>query len=85
MKNRIAAIAVIALIAGFSSPAFAGHCPKDVKAIDAALAKSPTLSAAQMTNVKALRDEGETLHKTGKHKASLDKLHEAMKILGLKH
>ncbi len=84
MKNRFAAIAVIALIAGFSSPAFAGGCPKDMKAIDAALAKSPTLSAAQMSKVKALRAEGETLHKAGgSHKASLDKLGEAMAILGI--
>lgn len=83
MKNRFAAIAIIALIAGFSSPALAGGCPKDMKAVDAALAKSPSLSQAQMSTVKALRAEGETLHKTGKHKASLDKLAEAMTILGI--
>ncbi len=83
MKNRLAALAIIALIAGFSSPAFAGKCPKDMKAVDAALAESPSLSQAQMTQVKTLRAEGETLHKTGKHKASVDKLAEAMTILGI--
>ncbi len=84
MKNRFAAIAIIALIAGFSSPAIAGKCPKDMKRIDAALATSPQLSEAQMSEVKALRAEGETLHKTGGHKASVDKLAEAMTILGIK-
>ena len=84
MRNRFAAIAIIAVIAGLSSPAFAGHCPKDMKVIDAALAQSPKLSQEQMSKVTTLRAEGETLHKSGKHKASLDKLGEAMTILGIK-
>ena len=38
--------AVIAV--AFAAPAFANHCPKDMAAIDAALAKNPKLSAEQM-------------------------------------
>ena len=41
------------------------------------------LSAAQMTKVKTLRDEGMSLHKSGKHGASIKALHEATHILGV--
>ena len=51
------------------------------KKIDAALAKNPSLSAAQMAEVKKLRAEGEKLHKAGKHQESVDTLAKAMKIL----
>ena len=68
-----------------SGAALASHCPTDVKAIDAALAKSPKLSADQMKEVKKLRDEGDAHHKAGKHAESVDSLHKAMKILGVEH
>jgi len=64
-----------------SASAFAFHCPADMKKIDDALAKSPMLSAEQMTEVKKLRADGETLHKAGKHQESVDTLAKAMKIL----
>lgn len=66
-----------------SSAAFAFHCPKDMKAIDDAVAKNPKLSAQQLDEVKKYRAEGETLHKAGKHQESLDTLAKAMKILGV--
>ena len=66
-----------------STQAFAFHCPMDMKKIDEALAKSPSLSAAQMSEVKKLRAEGETLHKAGKHQESVDSLGKAMKLLGM--
>lgn len=69
----------------FAVSAHAAHCPKDMKAIDAALAKNPKLSAEQMAEVKKLRAEGEADHKAGRHKDSLDKLEKAMGILGVKH
>lgn len=75
--KRIAIAGVVLL--GFAGPALANHCPKDVKLIDAALAQQSNAEA------KALRDKGEALHKAGKHKESLDALHQAMEILGLKH
>lgn len=67
------------LAVGFATPALAAHCPKDVKAIDAALASSPNAEA------KSLRDKGAQLHADGKHAESLEALHEAMKILGIEH
>jgi hypothetical protein len=66
-----------------STAAFAFHCPADMKKIDEALGKNPKLSEAQMTEVKKLRAEGETLHKAGKHQESVDTLGKAMKMLGI--
>ena len=74
-KLLVAAIVVF----GFASPALAGHCPKDVKLIDAALAQTGNAEA------KSLRDKGDALHKSGSHGDSLAALHEAMKILNIKH
>ncbi len=68
----------------FSSAAFAFHCPADMKKIDEALAQNPKLSAAQMSEVKKYRAEGEELHKTKKHQESVDTLAKAMGILGIK-
>ena len=81
IKRTLAAAAVLVLAA---NPALAGHCPKDVKAIDAALEGS-TLSQAKVSEVKALRDQGNQLHKSGKHGDSLGTLHKAMAILGIGH
>jgi len=66
-----------------SSAAMAFHCPADMKKIDEALAKNPNLTAAQMTDVKKMRADGETLHKAGKHQESVDTLAKAMKVLGI--
>lgn len=79
---------VIALAAGLifaSGAALASHCPSDVKAIDAALAKDPKLSKEKMAEVKKQRDEGEALHKAAKHAESTEVLHKAMKTLGIDH
>jgi len=43
---------------------------------------SAQLSAGQMEKVRQLREEGERLHKAGKHDESVQKLKEAMAILG---
>jgi hypothetical protein len=80
---RTAGLAVV--VAGlFSGAAMAAHCPVDVKAIDEAL-KTSTLSAAQMSEVKALRDKGDAEHKSGKHGDSINSLHKAMEMLGIAH
>jgi len=84
MKNLLSAAAAAALIAVASSPALAFHCPKDMKKIDAALASSPQVTAAQMTEVTKLRAEGEAQHKAGSHQAAVDSLAAAMAILGIK-
>ncbi len=77
--NRKLALAAAMLFA--SSAAFAFHCPNDMKAIDAALAKNPKLSEADMKAVKTYRAQGEAFHKAGKHQESVDTLAKAMKIL----
>jgi hypothetical protein len=82
MKRSLAFAAALAFASG---TALASHCPSDVKAIDAALAKNPKLSADQMKEVKKQRDEGDALHKAGKHQESTESLHKAMKTLGIDH
>jgi hypothetical protein len=74
--------ALFVALAFTATSAFAMHCPKDMKAIDAALPKAK-LSADQMAEVKKLRAEGEALHKAGKHKESVETLGRAMDILGI--
>ena len=81
MKTRLLILA--AALALFAAPAFAFHCPMDMAAIDAALGKTPSLSAEQMAEVKKLRAQGEEFHKAGKHQESVDTLAKAKKILGL--
>ncbi len=66
-----------------TSPAFAKHCPKDVAIIDQAMPKATGLSKMQMSEVKAMRDKGDALHKSGNHGESIKVLHEATKILGV--
>jgi hypothetical protein len=79
---KIRSIVVAVSLALMSSGAFAFSCPKEMKAIDAALPKAK-LSEAQMSDVKKYRAEGENLHKAGKHSESLEVLGKAKKILGI--
>jgi hypothetical protein len=77
--KRIALFAALAL----ASPlALAGSCPKEMKAIDAALPKAQ-LTAAQKSEVTKLRAEGEQHHKAGKHSESMAALGKAKQILGI--
>jgi hypothetical protein len=80
---RFGTFVLMGSLALASASAFAFHCPMDMKKIDEALAKNPPLSAAQMSEVKKLRAEGETLHKAGKHQESVDTLGKAMKVLNI--
>jgi hypothetical protein len=79
---KLRALLLAALLAA-SGSALAFHCPADMAKIDAALAKNPQLTQAQMDEVKKLRADGETLHKAGKHQESVDTLAKAMKILNI--
>jgi hypothetical protein len=81
MKLGIVTLTLAALLA--AAPALAFHCPADMAKIDAALAKNPQLSAAQLDEVKKQRAEGEALHKAGKHQESVDTLGKAMKTLNI--
>ena len=80
---KLKQVVMAAAFALASSAAMAFHCPADMKKIDEALAKNPSLSSAQMTEVKKLRADGEAAHKAGKHQESVDTLAKAMKILGI--
>lgn len=77
LKRTLLAATAATLLA---TPALAGHCPADVKAIDNALAKM-SLPSDVATKAKALRDEGDALHKAGDHGASTNKLAEAMRMI----
>jgi hypothetical protein len=68
----------------WSAAAFSAQCPGEMKKIDEALAKNPTLTAAQMAEVKKYRAEGEAQHKAGKHAESVATLEKAKKILNVK-
>jgi hypothetical protein len=81
MKLRHVLLA--ACLTALSGTAAAFHCPADMKKIDEAMAKGPKLSAEQMTEVRKLRAEGESLHKAGKHQESVDTLGKAMKMLSI--
>jgi len=80
---KFSSILVAASLALASSGAFAFQCPKDMKAIDAALKKNPNLTAQQMADVKKYRMEGEAQHKAKKHQDSVNSLAKAKKILGI--
>lgn len=80
---KIRALFVALALAGTATGAFANHCPLDMKAIDEALAKKPTLTTAQLEEVTKLRADGEVAHKAGKHKDSVELLGRARKILGI--
>lgn len=82
MNIRMFAIAAALVL--FSAPAFAYHCTKDIAQIDKALAAGPNLSSAQIAEVNALRDEGESLHRSGKHRKAINTLAKALDMLGVK-
>ena len=75
--------ALFAALAFAASAAFASSCPREMKAIDAALPKAK-LSSSQMSEVRKLRAEGEQHHKAGKHAESMAALGKAKGILGIK-
>lgn len=81
MKSLRAWCVVLGL--GMSPMAWAFHCTEDMAKIDAAMAQNPKLSAAELAEVKRLRQQGELLHKAGKHQESVNTLGQAMKLLRL--
>lgn len=71
------------LLFSTGSLAFAHNCPNEMKAIDAKLGAAKDVSAENMTKIKALRADGEKLHKEGKHGESMKALGDAKKLLGI--
>lgn len=80
---KLSTLIVATALALGSTAVLASSCPKHMKAIDAALAKDPKLSAEQMSQVKKYRADGEKFHKEGKHSESMESLAKAEKILGI--
>lgn len=80
-KTLIAAAA--AVLALSAAPAWARHCPKDMAAIDAELAKNPSVPAETLAQVKDLRAKGEQLHNAGNHPESERVLAQAKQLLGI--
>jgi len=80
VKRLLTAVFGLALLAG---PAFAFQCPANIRQIDQALASNTQISEADKAKAKALRDQGEKLHKEGKHADSMQQLAEAKRILKL--
>ena len=81
---KLRAVSLFTALALANATALAMHCPADMKKIDEAMAKNPTLTAEQSADVKKYRSQGEDLHKAGKHQESVDTLAKAMKILDVK-
>jgi hypothetical protein len=79
---KLRSIVVATALALASGAAFAFTCPKEMKAIDAALPNAK-LTVAQKADVTKYRAEGEASHKAGKHQDALDTLAKAKKILGI--
>ena len=75
-------LAVVIAGSFISVPALAGHCPKDVKLINAAMS---SMAEGKMSMAKEAATKGLALHKSGSHGESIKILHAAMKSLGLKH
>ncbi len=79
MNSKMLMLAGILTLAAL--PAYAFHCPMDMKKIDAALASNPNLTPVQLAEVRELRAQGEAYHRAGNHQQSVDVLARAMQIL----
>ena len=78
---NLKSILLSAVLSLAALPAFAFHCPKDMQKIDAALAANPNLTQQQLQDVRELRSQGETYHRAGDHRQSVEVLARAMRIL----
>ena len=80
MKKLMVMIVGMFLI---SSTAFAKMCPKLWAQFDTDV-KTTKAKAADVSKAKALRAEGEKLHKAGTHDKSEKALKDALKLIGSK-
>lgn len=84
MKSKLLVIIGALLMA---PAAWAGSCPKLMVEIDEILVSKPDLDEETIIDedlnksVKQMRQEGEQLHKSGKHSESVDMLQRALKAL----
>lgn len=73
---------ITVVLVGFAGPALAGHCPVDVKKLEAAM---PNLKGAELAMAKEAAAKGAELHAAGKHGGSIKVLEKVMKELGIDH
>ncbi len=83
LLRTLGAAALVTVLAGSATQAFAFHCPADMAKIDAAMAANPDISEEDKAKVTELRQQGEEQHNAGNHQESVDTLAEAMEILGI--
>lgn len=58
----------------------ASQCPGLVAKVDSQLESAQELDQETVDNIKALRDQGQTLHEQGKHDESVKVLKEALSM-----
>ncbi|MFL1465781.1 hypothetical protein ACQUWM_04005 [Marinobacter sp. DUT-3] len=58
----------------------ASQCPGLVAKVDSQLESAQELDRETVDNIKALRDQGQTLHEQGKHDESVKVLKEALSM-----
>ena len=80
MIGIVRMIAAGAVLVTLAAPAYAYQCPLLVAKIDKSLADA-NLSAAQLEEVKQLRNDGEAKHKAGKHGDAIKTLNKALALL----
>ena len=80
MIGIVRMIAAGAVLVTLAAPAYAYQCPSLVAKIDKSLAAA-NLSAAQLEEVKQLRNDGEAKHKAGKHGDAIKTLNKALALL----
>lgn len=73
-------LAALLITVFFAGTALAGQCPSLVSQIDQQL-QSAQLDSKTEASIKALRDQGESLHSQGKHAESVKVLKKAIKKL----
>lgn len=79
MRIAFAATLLLAL----TGTAMAAQCPANIRQIDEALQKNPGLPGPQRAEVTKLRNDGDKLHREGKHAESMEALAKAKKMLGM--
>lgn len=77
----LARISLATLLTFGPLAAFAHGCPGEMYKIDKALSAKPRLDAETLKKVRALRAEGERLHKENKHGESMLVLGSAKQLL----
>jgi hypothetical protein len=84
MWSRIGLFVVGGMFTLSVMPAFAFDCPNTHKTVQAyyeKTVKKPGVDQAKLAQAKKLLDEADQDHKDGKHKASMDKMADAMKLV----